>query len=383
MIDLLVAGGGPAGLATALHANARGLHVVVVEPRTAPVDKACGEGLMPPAVAALGRLGVDPPGLPFRGIRYVDPARAVVGRFAGDPGRGVRRTRLHAALAAAVAAAGIEVVPGRVGELAQDDRGVQAAGLTARWLVAADGLHSPIRRAAGLAAPAARRTGSPARFGLRRHFSVAPWTDLVEVHWAAGAEAYVTPVAPDCVGVAFLTGEPGDYRHWLDRFPALRDRLAGADTRSQLRGAGPLRQRVTGRVAGRVLLVGDASGYVDALTGEGIGLALAQAEAAVGCLAAGRPADYERAWRRITREHRLLTGALLWWAGHPKLRPLLVPAAATLPWLFGYAVNRLARPPEAGRRESGGETGETGETGTPSPIHAPRTEGQPDEPASP
>jgi flavin-dependent dehydrogenase len=129
-------------------------------------------------------------------------------------------------------------------------------------------------------------------------------------------------------------------------------------------------------VAGRVLLVGDAAGYVDALTGEGIGLALAQAEAAVGCLAAGRPGDYEQAWRGITREHRIMTGALLWWAGRPELRPLLVPAAAVLPAAFGYAVNRLARPP-------GAERVEPGHTGAPRPIQAPPTEGQPDEPASP
>lgn len=351
MIDLLIAGGGPAGLATALYATARGLHVVVVEPRSTPVDKACGEGLMPPAVRALRRLGVDPPGLPFYGIRYVDTRHEVVGRFAGDPGLGVRRTRLHDALARAVAGAGIEVATGRVGEVAQDDRSVTAAGLRARWLVAADGLHSPIRRAVGLAGSAGRRTRSTraARFGLRRHFAVPPWTDLVEVHWADGAEAYVTPVAPDTVGIAFLTTEPGGYEQRLDRFPVLRDRLDGAAARSEVRGAGPLRQRVAGRVAGRVLLVGDAAGYLDALTGEGIGLGLAQAEAAVGCLAADRPADYEHAWRRITREHRIMTGALLWWAGRPRLRSLLVPAAAALPSVFGYAVNRLARPPGAGR----------------------------------
>ena len=354
MIDLLIAGGGPAGLATALCATARGLQVVVVEPRSTPVDKACGEGLMPPAVAALRRLGVEPPGLPFYGIRYVDAKWAVVGRFTSEPGLGVRRTRLHEALASAVAAAGIEVATGRVGAVTQDDRSVTAAGLRARWLVAADGLHSPIRRALGLAAakPRRDRPARPARYGLRRHFAVPPWTDLVEVHWAAGAEAYVTPVAPDCVGIAFLTTEAGGYQQRLASFPRLRDRLDGAAARSEVRGAGPLRQRVTGRVAGRVLLVGDAAGYLDALTGEGIGIALAQADAVAGCLAAGRPADYERAWRRITREHRIMTGALLWCAGRPELRSRLVPAAAALPGVFGYAVNRLARPPGAGRRRA-------------------------------
>ncbi|MFJ6722849.1 NAD(P)/FAD-dependent oxidoreductase, partial [Streptomyces sp. NPDC091259] len=72
MIDLLVAGGGPAGLATAIHGALAGLEVVVAEPRPTPIDKACGEGLMPGAVHRLAELGVPVAGRDFRGIRYVD-----------------------------------------------------------------------------------------------------------------------------------------------------------------------------------------------------------------------------------------------------------------------------------------------------------------------
>ena len=97
-VDLLVAGGGPVGLAVAIGARAAGLSVAVVEPRAVPVDKACGEGLMPAAVAALGRLGVPVTGRPFVGIRYLSPGRAVAANFRAGPGLGVRRTTLHAAL---------------------------------------------------------------------------------------------------------------------------------------------------------------------------------------------------------------------------------------------------------------------------------------------
>ena len=72
MRDLLVAGGGPVGLATALYAHRAGLEVAVLEPRPAPIDKACGEGLMPAAVQALAGLGIQPPGRPLRGVRYLD-----------------------------------------------------------------------------------------------------------------------------------------------------------------------------------------------------------------------------------------------------------------------------------------------------------------------
>jgi flavin-dependent dehydrogenase len=384
--DILVAGGGPAGLAVAIRCVLAGLSVTVAEPREFPVDKACGEGLMPAAVERLAALGVRPAGHALRGIRYVDPRHRADAVFRGRGGLGVRRTALHDALADRAATLEIPVLPGRVTGFAQDADGVTvsvaagpsagaagAAGADAgdslsdvrvRYLIGADGLHSGVRRMCGLdpvpipaparqARPAPQRPAPQPRFGLRRHYRIAPWTDLVEVHWAAGAEAYVTPVAADQVGVAVLGARDGKVQDGgargrgfdarLAAFPPLRERLAGADPVSDVRGAGPLRQDVRCRVAGRVLLAGDASGYQDALTGEGIGAALAQAEVLAACLAAGRPGDYERAWRRVTRLSRMLTGGLLWSRHQPLLAPRIVPAAQRLPWLFGAIVNQVGR----------------------------------------
>jgi hypothetical protein len=232
------------------------------------------------------------------------------------------------------------------------------------------------------------------RYGLRRHYRVAPWTDLVEVHWAPRAEAYVTPVSADVVGIGLLfarphnagphgdgrdgDGQSGDWRGGdgprrdeapahddapaaaatavdgtrgdaggfaarLSDFPALRDRLGDAPPAGEVRGAGPMRQHVRRRVYGRVLLVGDASGYVDALTGEGIGVGLAQAEVLARCLAADRPADYEHAWRRASGPAWRFTAGLLWSRNQPFLGPRIVPAAQRLPWLFTALVNHAAQ----------------------------------------
>ncbi|MFK0177141.1 NAD(P)/FAD-dependent oxidoreductase [Streptomyces xanthochromogenes] len=337
MIDLLIAGGGPAGLATAIHAVSAGLDVVVAEPRTAPIDKACGEGLMPGAVRALRELGVQLPGQPIHGIRYLDGERLAEARFRDGPGRGVRRTALHEALSRRAADLGVPVVPLRVGTVDQDSHSVTAAGLTARYLVAADGLHSPIRRQFGLE----RADPRPPRYGLRRHFAVAPWTDCVEVHWSPRSEAYVTPLAPDLVGVAVLTSQRAPFDKQLASFPALA-RLLHAHATSPVRGAGPLRRRVRARVAGRVLLVGDAAGYIDALTGEGISLALAGAAHLVRCVRADRPQEYEQAWHRASRRYRLLTEGLLRARSHPRLAPRIVPLATRLPAVFSHLVNQLA-----------------------------------------
>ncbi|MBB6628325.1 NAD(P)/FAD-dependent oxidoreductase [Nocardioides sp. KIGAM211] len=339
MRDLLVAGGGPVGLATALHAARAGLDVAVVEPRDGTLDKACGEGLMPGAVAALTDLGVPLDGHEITGIRYLDGSRTAEAPFRGPGGLGVRRTTLHAALRDTVRAAGVTTEQRRVRSV--EDRGdhLLVDGEPTRHLIAADGLHSPVRRLVGLDDPVAGHR----RYGQRCHVPVAPWTSFVEVHWARFGEAYVTPVGDDRIGVAVLTDERRPLEDLLQDFPLLAERLAGHPV-VDVRGAGPLRQRSRRRVAGRVLLVGDAAGYVDALTGEGIALGLAQARAAVAAVRAGVPQRYEREWRRLGRRHDLLTHGLLTATRHPVLRRSVVPAAATLPRVFGAAVHQLARP---------------------------------------
>jgi flavin-dependent dehydrogenase len=355
MIDLLVVGDGPVGLVTAIDAASRGLSVTVVRPRESDGDKACGEGLMPSAVAALTRLGVDPPGSPIRGIRYVRGEHRAQAAFSGQWGRGVRRTTLVSALRERADHVGVGIVTGRVTQVDQYADHVEAGGHRARYVAVADGLHSPLRRRLGLEpeprpdapwrVPSRRRDsllGRRPRYGLRRHVALAPWTDMVEVHWADDCEAYVTPVGPNEVGVAVLCHGGAPFDSWLARFPELTARLDGAAVTSRVRGAGPLRQRATARVSGRVMLVGDAAGYVDALTGEGMAVGFASASELVQCVLADQPEQYEAAWRRVTRRPRLVTETLLATTQVGVLRRALVPAAQRMPGVFGAAVHTLA-----------------------------------------
>ena len=339
MRDLVVAGGGPVGLAAALHAARAGLDVSVRDPRTEPVDKACGEGLMPGAVADLTELGVELEGHPIEGIRYLRETQVATAHFRGGAGRGVRRTTLQRAMSEAATRAGVAIEPQAVVDVRERGDHLLVDGEATRYLIAADGLHSPMRRAAGLD----EEPGGTRRYGLRCHLPVAPWTSTVDVHWSGAAEAYVTPVARDLVGVAILTDRPRPFEEMLRAFPQLHARLEGV-SRTRVRGAGPLRQRSRHRTAGRILLVGDAAGYIDALTGEGIALGLAQARAAVDAVRRNEPLAYERAWHRLGRRHVLLTRALLAASQRPSLRERIVPAASRFPMVFEAAVNQLARP---------------------------------------
>jgi flavin-dependent dehydrogenase len=318
--------------------------VVIVEARRGVVDRACGEGLMPAALAALAVIGVEPSegGQPFGGIRYVAGARVAEATFPGGArGLGLARTELHAALRAAAERAGVELHDGvRATGLIAEGIATDAGEIRARFVVGADGLRSRVRSWAGLA----RAPGRPARFGVRRHLALAPADARVEVHFGRGAEAYLTPLAPDRIGVALLWEGParGFDALLAERFPEpLRARLAGGRALGRDLGRGPFGQRARAAARGRVALVGDAGGYVDPLTGEGLALAFEEARALAPALARGDLAAYARASARLRRLPEALTRLALFAARRPRLLSRVVAALARDPELFAALLGAL------------------------------------------
>lgn len=324
--DIFVVGGGPAGLAVAIAARLKGFDVVVADAAEPPIDKACGEGLMPDSLAALRQLGVviDPEqSFAFRGIRFIGAGGSVAADFPRGHGIAVRRVRLHQALIDRAQEVGVRLL--------WRTRVTSVRDVGARWIIGADGGNSRVRRWASLDAV---RSESH-RYGFRRHYRVRPWTDFMEVYWADGYQLYVSPVARDETCVALLTRDPHvRLNDAIPRCPALARKIAGAASLDNDRGAITATRRLQRVYCGRIALIGDASGSVDAITGEGMGLAFRQALALADALAADNLDQYQTAHRRLARRPAFMAQLMLMLDRFPRLRPRVLQTFAAQPVIF-------------------------------------------------
>ena len=333
--DVFVAGGGPAGLAVAIAARKYGFRVTLADADAPPIDKACGEGLLPNALDALERLGVElsaSESYALRGLRFVDGAVAAQAGFPGRPGRGVRRKTLHTKMVERAATCGVRLL-WRTRVTGLDDEGVSLEGsrVRARWVVGADGANSLVRRWSGLDDQVQRDV----RFAYRRHYRMPPWTDCVEVHWGDRLQAYITPVSATEVCVAVISRNP---RLRLDDavrlFPVLAARLREGEPSSAERGGITSMLKLRRVCRGRVALTGDAAGCVDAITGEGLGLAFQEAAALAEALAANDLPLYETSHRGLARRTSLMAKSLLALDAFPALRRRAMRTFENQPQIF-------------------------------------------------
>jgi flavin-dependent dehydrogenase len=333
--DVFIVGGGPAGLATAIAVRERGLRVVVADFAQPPIDKACGEGLMPHTVATLRALGValgPSQAVPFRGIRFLSEGRVAEGAFPQGYGLGVRRTILHQALVERAADAGVQSLWGaRVGGIGRGEVWLDSRKVLSRWIIGADGQNSRVRKWAGLDQGRPQET----RFGFRQHFRVAPWTDFVEVHWGRHCQIVVTPVSPEEVCLVVTSRSPQlRLKAALHQFPEITRRLEGRLAVTRDLGAISALRIIRKVCREPFVLVGDASGSVDSLTGEGLGLAFQQANALAEAIANDDLSRYEAAHRRINHPPEIMSRIMLAMEDRAWLRRRALDALAKEPHLM-------------------------------------------------
>jgi flavin-dependent dehydrogenase len=334
--EVLVAGGGPAGLAAAIAARQAGFEVAVVDCEQPPIDKACGEGIMPDGLTALAALGVQVDAgraAPFRGIRFINGAREVEAGFLCGMGYGIRRTLLHQALVDRASECGVSLHWGRrITGLSPDGLQVEGEVVSSRWLICADGQNSKLRKLSGLDLAHATRQ----RFGFRRHYRVARWSELVEVHWSDRGQMYVTPVAEDEVCIALITSRSGlRFDAALPSFPQLAARLERGTMIGTTLGATTSSRRLRSVQTGSVALIGEAAGSVDAITGEGLSIAFQQAIALADSMRAGDLTAYDAAHARVTRLPRRMAALMLLMDNRRWLRDRAFRALGSDPGFFG------------------------------------------------
>jgi menaquinone-9 beta-reductase len=376
--DVIVVGAGPAGATTATLLAARGLHVLLLDRHAFPRPKACGDCLSAGATALLERLGLmdDVLALPharLRGWRLVSPAgSAFAADFpASDRATGstagalaVERLHLDALLVRRARLAGAEMRERtRVLDVVRNGDGriagvATAAGvLRAPLVVGADGLRSIIARRAG----AVRRPPRLRKLSFTMHLDKQIGDpDVGEMHVGAGFCAGIAAVVEDAsrfnLTVVAMSDRFGrdaarDPRalitRLLRRLPALAGRIdPELVAAAELLASGPFDRPVRGAAPGGVALAGDAAGYFDPFTGQGVFQAIAGAElladAVADALARGRPADLRHPLRQWTRRHdQLVRGA--------RRVQHVVEGVVSRPWLADRVFSRLDRAPGMAR----------------------------------
>jgi flavin-dependent dehydrogenase len=334
--DVFVIGGGPAGLAAGIAARQQGFRVAVADGAKPPIDKACGEVLMPDAITAFERLGLAVPAAEsslLSGVRFLSSKLSAEAVFpSGSCGLAIRRTALHRIMIERAAALGVDLL-WQTAVTGISREGVQLGERTirTRWIVGADGGNSCVRRWANLAAHS--RTGR--RYAFRRHYRMRPWTNRMEIYWGERSQGYATAVSNEEVCVAVASRDPGlRLEESLLTFPELKAQLRGAEMASAERGSVSANYKLKRVWRRNVALIGDASGTVDAITGEGLGLSFSQAVVLAECFRSGNLAAYQTAHRRLALRPLLMARLMLTLDGRPRFQQRTLQAFRKHPDVF-------------------------------------------------
>jgi flavin-dependent dehydrogenase len=322
-------------LAAAIAARREGFAVTVADFFRPPIDKACGEGLMPDSVVALRELGVDLAGLDtrrFNGIRFLGAEGSVDGDFPHGSGIGIRRTLLHQSLVDCAREKGVKMLWGaRVSGIKPGAVLVDGRAVSCRWIVGADGQNSQVRRWSGLSGEREYER----RIGIRQHFALEPWSEYVEIYWGERSQAYVTPVGTREVCVALIARRPmASFASALEDFPVLRRQLGMAVASTDVRGAVTVTRKLKSVARGCFALVGEASGSTDAITGEGLAMSFRQALALARALSAEDLSIYQAAHDEILRLPHFMGRTMLLMDKNAWVRRRALRALSAKPALF-------------------------------------------------
>ncbi|MCA9507122.1 MAG: NAD(P)/FAD-dependent oxidoreductase [Myxococcales bacterium] len=357
--DVVIVGAGPAGFACALKLAQKNLSVALIEKNQLPAGKPCGEGILPNGVNQLKSLGIldfigDDQQHKIDGIRYITAKHQAKASFINGVGLGINRVVLSSAFKKSLNQyPNIHLIKAEFKNYENSIVTVKEENLMrhikTKFLVGADGLRSKVRSNLGI------EIKKPyfKRWALTAHMPIKAWTSLVEIHLDKNIEAYVTPTGKNEINVVFmwdrskkLPAKGKDlFFALIDNFPKLKKQMALYDLSHKAFAIGPFHYRAKNFFSKtHAALIGDAAGYIDPLTGEGINLGLYQ-----GQLLAHIIGDKLRQNKRITqsdlqeyqrgalnygRAHTWLTYIMLLMQKNNLFFELAMKIFKTYPWLL-------------------------------------------------
>jgi menaquinone-9 beta-reductase len=359
-LDVLVVGAGPAGSATAAALAGAGRRVILLESLSHPRPKACAEYASPRIADELRRLGLAdeawrPDAHPVRGMRVIRGDDALEIRYADAHGPrvawGLDRRRFDAALAHFAVERGVRLMERATFDSAMPSgdgwiAAVRTAGgsrmIGTRWLIGADGARSRVARCLGVE----RALRAPRRLGLIAHYEGVPeLDDHGEMHVGAAHYVGLAPLSDGRLNVGMALPLDGRaaaearFEGAIEALPAVAARLRGRRRLTRIRGSSPIGHRVARASGPGWMLVGDAAGFVDPFTGEGIYRALRSARAAAEAIAGG-DAGAEDRYLDARRGAFAAKDALTW----------TIQGLLAAPPVMGYALRRLAARPALAAR---------------------------------
>jgi flavin-dependent dehydrogenase len=361
--DVIVVGAGPAGVSAALACSRQGLSVLVLEKSLESFAKLCGEGFMPKALALFHDLELS----------YEDYAK-VHGMtfFAGDysastqfsRGCGLGINRLNFALALEerlLREKNTKLLRGARFLSFDAQRNLVTFTLNSamrqaqcRLLIGADGLRSKVQKSLKLKSLQSKNK----RFALGVHLDAKPWSSNIEVYFAKEIEAYLTPTGPNELNLVFLwsNGFPlagyGAFElfsYFLKQFPKLEKRVLFSQHKHEMRACGPFDKIVPKKyLSHKAILIGDAAGYSDPLSGEGMSMALVSGQILGetlgkklknGRLSAFDLAIFHQRLRLRFMRHEAFTKVLLTLSKNPQRAVTALKLLAKKPNLLRHLVN--------------------------------------------